>query len=39
MLEMLTGKRAFSGAATPDVIEAVVKFNPDWAACRTGTPG
>jgi serine/threonine protein kinase/Tol biopolymer transport system component len=38
LFEMLTGKRAFKGAATPDVLEAVVKFDPDWAALPPGTP-
>jgi serine/threonine-protein kinase len=37
LYEMLTGKRAFTGAATPDVLEAVVKSDPDWAALPTGT--
>src|SRR6185369_13363865 len=31
LFEMLTGKRAFAGAATPDVLEAVVKNDPDWS--------
>jgi len=39
LYEMLTGKRAFAGATTPDVLEAVVKFDPDWAALPAGTPG
>jgi Tol biopolymer transport system component len=39
LYEMLTGKRAFAGAATPDVLEAVVKSDPDWAALPAGTPG
>ena len=36
LYEMLTGKRAFAGATTPDVLEAVVKNDPDWSgtACR-----
>jgi len=38
LYEMLTGKRAFRGAATPDVLEAVVKSDPDWAALPAGTP-
>jgi eukaryotic-like serine/threonine-protein kinase len=39
LYEMLTGKRAFAGAATPDVLEAVVKNDPDWSALPAGTPG
>jgi serine/threonine protein kinase len=39
LYEMLTGKRAFMGATTPDVLEAVVKSEPDWAALPAGTPG
>jgi hypothetical protein len=38
LYEMLTGKRAFSGASTPDVLEAVVKDDPDWTALPAGTP-
>src|ERR1700680_2275382 len=36
--EMLTGKRAFTGATTPDVQEAVVKNDPDWF-CLWGRRG
>ncbi len=39
LFEMLTGKRAFAGAATPDVLESVVKNDPDWTALPAGTPG
>jgi Tol biopolymer transport system component len=39
LYEMLTGKRAFPGTTTPDVLEAVVKFDPDWAALPEATPG
>ena len=38
LYEMLTGKRAFPGATTPDVLEAVVKNDPDWSALPAGTP-
>src|SRR5712692_7606320 len=38
LYEMLTGKRAFRGAATPDVLEAVVKNDPDWSKLPAGTP-
>src|SRR5580658_3072231 len=39
LYEMLAGKRAFAGATTPDVLEAVVKNDPDWPALPAGTPG
>src|ERR1700680_3734000 len=39
LYEMLTGKRAFTGAATADVLEAVVKNDPDWSKLPAGTPG
>jgi serine/threonine-protein kinase len=38
LYEMLTGKRAFAGATTPDVLEAVVKSDPDWSKLPSGTP-
>jgi len=38
LYEMLTGKRAFLGGATPDVLESVVKNDPDWSALPAGTP-
>src|SRR5580704_2281940 len=31
LYELLTGKRAFTGATAPDVLEAVVKTDPDWS--------
>src|ERR1700730_8973375 len=39
LFEMLTGKRAFAGTTTPDVLEAVVKNDPDWSKIPAGTPG
>jgi Tol biopolymer transport system component len=39
LYEMLAGKRAFTGTTAPDVLEAVVKKDPDWSALPTGTPG
>jgi serine/threonine protein kinase/Tol biopolymer transport system component len=39
LYEMLTGLRAFAGAATPDVLEAVVKNDPDWSMLPATTPG
>ena len=38
LYEMLTGQRAFGGATTPDVLEAVVKSDPDWSKLPAGTP-
>jgi serine/threonine protein kinase len=38
LYEMLAGKRAFAGATTPDVLEAVVKNDPYWSALPAGTP-
>jgi eukaryotic-like serine/threonine-protein kinase len=38
LYEMFTGRRAFAGATTPDVLEAVVKNEPDWSALPAGTP-
>ena len=38
LYEMLTGTRAFGGATTPDVLEAVVKNDPDWPKLPSATP-
>jgi len=38
LYEMLTGKQAFDGATTPDVLEAVVKSDPDWSRVPAQTP-
>jgi serine/threonine-protein kinase len=38
LYEMLTAKRAFAGEATPDVLEAVVKNDPDWSKLPVETP-
>jgi Tol biopolymer transport system component len=38
LFEMLTGKRAFEGETTPDVLEAVVKNDPDWSKLPVSTP-
>jgi eukaryotic-like serine/threonine-protein kinase len=35
---MLTGRRAFAGATAPDVLEAVVKEDPDWSKLSARTP-
>jgi serine/threonine protein kinase len=37
LYEMLAGKRAFVGSTTPDVLEAVVKNEPDWSALPADT--
>ena len=39
LYEMLTGQRAFAGATTPDVLEAVVKNDPDWSKLPAGVSG
>lgn len=39
LYEMLTGKQPFTGTTTPDVLEAVVKTDPDWSALPAETPG
>ena len=38
LYEMLTGQRAFPGAKTPDILEAVVKQDPDWSKLPVQTP-
>jgi len=38
LFEMLAGKCAFPGATTPDILEAVVKSDPDWSRLPVGTP-
>jgi Tol biopolymer transport system component len=38
LYEMFTGKRAFTGANTADVLEAVVKKDPDWSMLPEDTP-
>jgi serine/threonine protein kinase len=38
LFEMLAGKRAFPGTTTPDILEAVVKSDPDWSKLPSGTP-
>ena len=38
LYEMLTGQRAFRGTTAPDVLEAVVKSDPDWSALPAETP-
>ena len=34
--ELIVGQRAFPGATTPDVLEAVVKNDPDWSKLPAG---
>jgi Tol biopolymer transport system component len=38
LFEMLTGKRAFAGPTVPDVLETVVKNDPNWSALPLATP-
>ncbi len=37
LFEMLAGKSAFVGSTTPDVLEAVVKNEPDWSGLPVDT--
>jgi Tol biopolymer transport system component len=36
--EMITGRRAFDGRSTTDVLAAVIKTEPDWRALPDDTP-
>jgi eukaryotic-like serine/threonine-protein kinase len=36
--EMVTGRRAFNGETSADVIAAVIEGDPDWSAIPSGTP-
>ena len=38
LFEMLTGKRAFDGQTTSDVIAAILKGEPDWSLIPRETP-
>jgi serine/threonine protein kinase len=38
LYEMLTGKRAFQGATTTEVMAAILQGEPDWGALPVGTP-
>src|SRR5450432_1479440 len=38
LYEMLAGKSAFARSTTPDVLEAVVKNEPDWSELPADTP-
>jgi Tol biopolymer transport system component len=38
LYEMLTGRRAFTGAATSETLAAVIRDNPDWSALPNETP-
>jgi serine/threonine-protein kinase len=38
LYEMLTGKRAFAGESTSDILAAVIKLEPDWSALPKKTP-
>jgi serine/threonine-protein kinase len=38
LFEMLTGRRAFQGETTSDVLASVLKFDPDWKALPASTP-
>ncbi|HYM26326.1 MAG TPA: protein kinase, partial [Vicinamibacterales bacterium] len=38
LFEMITGRRAFAGETTSDVIAAILQREPDWSAIPAGTP-
>ena len=38
LYELLTGKRAFEGEDTTDILASIVKAEPDWLALPTATP-
>ena len=38
LFEMLSGKRAFTGQTTPDVLAAILQGSPDWGALPSVTP-
>jgi eukaryotic-like serine/threonine-protein kinase len=38
LYEMLTGRRAFAGETTTDVVAAVLEREPDWSALPDATP-
>ena len=38
LFEMLTGKRAFTGPTTSDVLAAILQGTPDWSALPPATP-
>jgi serine/threonine-protein kinase len=38
LFEMLTGKRAFSGATVTEILAAVLEREPDWTAMPQSTP-
>ncbi|HEV2423934.1 MAG TPA: protein kinase [Terriglobia bacterium] len=38
LFEMLSGRRAFDGETTSDVLAAVLKFDPEWTVLPASTP-
>lgn len=38
LFEMLSGRRAFEGETTSDILASVLKFEPDWNVLPTTTP-
>jgi eukaryotic-like serine/threonine-protein kinase len=38
LFEMLTGRRAFAGETTSDIVAAILEREPDWSALPASTP-
>jgi serine/threonine protein kinase len=38
LYEMLTGRRAFDGDDTTEILGSIVKIDPDWTAIPASTP-
>jgi hypothetical protein len=39
LYEMMSGRRAFAGESTSDILAAVLKLEPDWSVVPKKTPG
>jgi serine/threonine protein kinase len=38
LFELLSGRKAFQGESTPEILAAVLKVEPDWTTLPRGTP-
>ena len=38
LYELLTGRQAFDGGSTPEIVARVIEHEPDWSALPTTTP-